>query len=71
MKKILTLLLFAVGLWAQGPGRMVSGGGAQGEYAGLDQYNLVIPRSLAGRGRVPVILTLGGRTSNPVYITIQ
>lgn len=45
--------------------------GAQGEYAGLDQYNLVIPRSLAGRGRVPVILTLDGRTSNPVYITIQ
>ncbi len=45
--------------------------GAQGEYAGLDQYNLIIPRSLAGRGRVPVVLTVDGKTSNPVYITIQ
>ena len=45
--------------------------GPQGEYAGLDQYNLVIPRSLAGRGRVPVVLTVGGFATNPVYITIQ
>ncbi len=45
--------------------------GAQGEYAGLDQYNMIIPRSLAGKGRVPVVLTVGGRASNPVYITIQ
>ena len=45
--------------------------GAQGEYAGLDQYNLIIPRSLAGRGRVPVVLTVGGFVTNPVYVTIQ
>ena len=45
--------------------------GAQGEYAGLDQYNLIIPRSLAGRGRVPVVLTVGGRVTNTVYLTIQ
>jgi uncharacterized protein (TIGR03437 family) len=45
--------------------------GAQGQYAGLDQYNLIVPRSLAGRGRVPVVLTLDGKTSNPVYIDIR
>ena len=45
--------------------------GAQGLYAGLDQYNLIIPRSLAGRGRVPVVLTVGGFATNPVYITIR
>lgn len=45
--------------------------GPQGEYAGLDQYNIVIPSSLAGRGRVPVVLTVGGYRSNPVYITVQ
>jgi len=45
--------------------------GPQGEYAGLDQYNLIIPRSLAGRGRMPVVLTVGGFATNPVYVTIQ
>jgi uncharacterized protein (TIGR03437 family) len=45
--------------------------GAQGQYAGLDQYNLIVPRSLAGRGRVPVVLALDGKTSNPVYINIR
>ena len=45
--------------------------GAQGDYGGLDQYNLIIPRALAGRGRVPAVLTVGGFATNPVYITVQ
>lgn len=45
--------------------------GAQGQYNGLDQYNVIVPRSLAGRGRVPVVLTVGGFATNPVYVTIR
>lgn len=44
---------------------------AQGQYAGIDQYNLNISRSLVGRGRVPVILTPDGNTSNPNCIIMQ
>jgi uncharacterized protein (TIGR03437 family) len=39
--------------------------------AGVDQYNLRISKSLAGKGAVDVILNVSGRTSNPVRITIR
>lgn len=45
--------------------------GAQGTYPGLDQYNILIPPSLAGKGQVPVIVTAAGLPSNTVYITVQ
>jgi uncharacterized protein (TIGR03437 family) len=45
--------------------------GAQGTYQGLDQFNIVIPASLAGKGKVDVVVTAGGKPSNPVNITIQ
>lgn len=45
--------------------------GAQGTYAGLDQYNVLIPASLAGKGSVNAIVTAGGKPSNAVNITIQ
>ena len=45
--------------------------GPQGVYPGLDQFNLSIPRSLAGRGKVDVIVTVAGKVSNPVNITIK
>ncbi len=44
--------------------------GPQGTFAGLDQYNILVPRSLAGRGKSEVVLTVGGRISNTVYVTI-
>jgi uncharacterized protein (TIGR03437 family) len=44
--------------------------GAQG-IAGLDQVNLIVPKSLAGAGEVPVVLTTGGQTANVVTINIQ
>jgi len=48
--------------------------GAQG-YSnpdGLDQVNIgPLPPSLAGRGRVNIILTADGQTANPVEIYIQ
>jgi uncharacterized protein (TIGR03437 family) len=45
--------------------------GAQPQYPGLDQVNLVIPRSLAGAGEVPVVLTIDGQTANVVSINLK
>ncbi|HEY1754461.1 MAG TPA: YHYH protein [Bryobacteraceae bacterium] len=45
--------------------------GPQGEFGGLDQVNLVIPPSLAGKGKVNVVVTANNKPSNPVYIVIQ
>ncbi len=44
---------------------------AQPEYAGLDQVNALLPRSLAGRGEVEVTLLVDGRTANQVRVQIQ
>ncbi len=40
-------------------------------FAGLDQVNVVVPRSLAGRGEVPVVLTVEGKVSNTVTVQFQ
>ena len=45
--------------------------GAQPTYPGLDQVNMVVPRSLAGAGVVPVVLTVNGQTANAVTLNIQ
>jgi uncharacterized protein (TIGR03437 family) len=45
--------------------------GAQPQYPGLDQVNLVIPRSLAGAGEVPIVLTVDGQTANVVTINVK
>lgn len=45
--------------------------GAQGALAGLDQANILIPRSLAGRGLVDVVFSIGGKTANTVRINIR
>ena len=45
--------------------------GPQGQFAGLDQVNLVVPRSLAGSGEVPIILTIDGQTANVVTINVK
>lgn len=46
--------------------------GAQGQFVGLDQVNLQLPRSLAGRGRVNVQLRLDNNVSTPpVMVEIQ
>jgi uncharacterized protein (TIGR03437 family) len=41
------------------------------DFAGVDQYNVLIPASLAGRGKVDLIVTAGAKPSNPVNVTIQ
>jgi uncharacterized protein (TIGR03437 family) len=42
----------------------------QGDFAGLDQINLRIPRSLVGRGEVEVVVSVDGQTANPARINI-
>ena len=45
--------------------------GPQGTYPGLDQINVTIPQSLAGKGSVPVVMTVAGTGSNTVNVTVQ
>jgi uncharacterized protein (TIGR03437 family) len=40
-------------------------------FAGLDQVNVRLPRSLAGRGNVAATLTVGGKAANNVNLTVQ
>jgi uncharacterized protein (TIGR03437 family) len=54
-----------------GVNSMVQFAGPQGDFVGLDQANVLIPRSTAGRGEVDVILTIGTRASNTVKISIK
>ena len=45
-------------------------GGVDG-YAGLDQVNLRVPRSLAGRGEVDIVLRVDGKTANTVTVNFK
>ena len=74
------LSLFATGLQSAQSAAVTVGGqnipvlytGAQGTYDGLDQINAgPLPRSLAGSGRVTVVVTAGGQTANPVELAIK
>jgi uncharacterized protein (TIGR03437 family) len=73
------LILFGSGLGGASSATATIGGananvtyaGPQGAYPGVDQYNIVIPPSLAGSGLVSVVVTAAGLPSNAVNITIQ
>lgn len=45
--------------------------GPQNQYEGLDQVNLRLPASLAGRGEVEVALWVDGQRANTVRINVQ
>ncbi len=45
--------------------------GPQGIFVGEDQINLLVPRSLAGRGEVQLTLTIDGMIANPVTINVR
>ena len=49
----------------------VSYAGEQGTFVGLDQANIRIPSTLAGRGEVNVVLTVDGQSSNTVTINVR
>jgi uncharacterized protein (TIGR03437 family) len=38
---------------------------------GLDQINVLVPRSLIGRGEIDVALTVDGKTTNTVKVNIR
>ncbi|HTA44634.1 MAG TPA: hypothetical protein VK789_19435 [Bryobacteraceae bacterium] len=45
--------------------------GANVAYAGFDQINVIVPRSLAAAGAVPLVLTIDGVTANVVTVALQ
>lgn len=45
--------------------------GATSEFAGLDQINIRLPQSLAGRGTVNIALTVDGQAANSVTVSIK
>lgn len=76
------LLLFGTGIRGVGSLSQVSariGGvdaevlyaGPQAEFTGLDQVNLRLPRSLAGRGEVQALLSVEGKPANTVTVNIR
>ncbi len=74
-----TLVLYGTGLNGASDVTATVGGvtvpvayaGPQGTYAGLDQINLSLPLTLAGTGKVDVVVTAGGKPSNPVNVVIK
>jgi uncharacterized protein (TIGR03437 family) len=63
--------LNAVSASIGGVSGQVSFAGAQGGFDGLDQINVLLPRSLAGRGGVDVILTVDGQPANTVWVNFK
>ena len=45
--------------------------GAQPEFVGVDQVNVLVPRALAGRGEVDVAVAVDGLACNSVRVSIQ
>ncbi len=45
--------------------------GSQGFFSGLDQVNVLLPKSLKGKGEVDLFLTINGDVTNKVRIKIQ
>ncbi len=45
--------------------------GAQGGFVGLDQINVRLPRTLAGRGEVDVVVAVDGKVANTLRIHIR
>ncbi len=44
---------------------------SQGQFAGLDQVNLRLPKTLAGRGEVDVVLQVDGQVSNVIKVSFR
>jgi hypothetical protein len=48
-----------------------SAAGAQPQYVGLDQIDVLLPPSLAGKGDVVIQVTVDGQAANPGHVTIK
>ena len=49
----------------------VVGAAPQPQFPALDQVNVRVPRALAGKGEVPVVITAAGVRSNAVAVSIK
>ncbi|MGC8795274.1 MAG: hypothetical protein ACP5U2_17990, partial [Bryobacteraceae bacterium] len=76
----LVLLLFGTGIRGAGSAVNATIGGQRAEvlgaapqpqFAALDQVNVRVPRALAGKGEVAVVITAAGQRSNPVTVAIR
>jgi uncharacterized protein (TIGR03437 family) len=43
----------------------------QSQYPGMDQVNILVPTSLAGRGEVDVVVIVDGTAANTVRVNIR
>jgi len=77
-----TLILFGTGIRFRsalstvtcnigGASAPVSFAGAQGDFVGLDQVNVSLPRSLMGRGEVEIKFTVDGKEANTGRVAIK
>ena len=60
-----------VSVTIQGTEAHVTYSGPQPDFPGLDQINVLLPKSLTGSGLVNIVLTASGLESNTVTLTIQ
>jgi len=63
--------LSAVSVKIGGADAQVLFAGPQGDFVGLDQVNLLVPRSLLGRGDVDIVLMADNQTSNIVQVRMK
>jgi uncharacterized protein (TIGR03437 family) len=63
--------LSAVSATIGGTASRVFFAGAQPDLVGLDQANILLPRSLIGRGEMDVVLTVDGQAANTVRISVK
>jgi uncharacterized protein (TIGR03437 family) len=59
-----------VKVWIGGMEAPVLYAGGQGDYAGLDQINVALPRALSGSGEVDVVLAVGASAANTVRVNL-
>lgn len=64
-------LVGAVSVTFSGVPRQVEYAGLAPGFVGLDQINVIVPRSLIGRGEVGVVLTVDGKMANTVKVSIK
>jgi uncharacterized protein (TIGR03437 family) len=63
--------LAAVSATIGGTPAQVTFAGAQSNFVGLDQANILLPRSLIGRGEMDVVFTVDGQTANTVRVSVK
>jgi len=63
--------LSAVSATVGGTPALTSFAGTQPDFDGLDEANILLPRSLIGRGDLEVLLTVDGQMTNSAHISVK